>query len=192
MAAASPPVPAGLPGDATAAGAALPGDAAAAGVGAELPDVRVAPPGPRSREAAARLEKLECPAFGSVRQQRAEESRAEGMPIVLASGRGANLRDLDGNRYVDLAAGFGSVLLGHGAPEVAAAVSAQSAQLVQGLGDVYSSDTKLALLERVAALHPGVSPRVLLGGSGGDAVTAAVKTAVLATGRPALVALAGA
>jgi 4-aminobutyrate aminotransferase/(S)-3-amino-2-methylpropionate transaminase len=160
--------------------------------GAELPHVTVRPPGLCSRAAAARLEQVECPAFGSVRQAGAEAGGTDATPIVLAAGRGANLWDLDGNRYVDLAAGFGSVLLGHGAPEVAAAVSAQGAQLVQGLGDVYSSDTKLALLERLAALHPGSSPRVLLGGSGGDAVTAAVKTAVLATGRPALVALAGA
>jgi 4-aminobutyrate aminotransferase/(S)-3-amino-2-methylpropionate transaminase len=160
--------------------------------GAELPEIRVAPPGPRSRQAALRLEALECPAFGSVRRQRAGESQAEATPIVLAAGRGANLWDVDGNRLVDLAAGFGSVLLGHGAAEVASAVSEQSARLVQGLGDVFSSDTKLALLQQIAALHPGLSPRVLLGGSGGDAVTAAVKTAVLATGRPALVALAGA
>lgn len=160
--------------------------------GAELPHLVVRPPGPRSRAAATELEQLECPAFGQVRQQRAEASGAEGTPIVLAGGKGANLWDVDGNRYVDLAAGFGSLLLGHGATEVRDAVAAQSERLVQGLGDVFSSDTKLALLERVAALHPGASPRVLLGGSGGDALTAAVKTAVLATGRPGLVALSGA
>ena len=39
-------------------------------------------------------------------------------PIVLASGRGSNIEDVDGNRFVDLVAGFGSVLLGHGAAAV--------------------------------------------------------------------------
>jgi hypothetical protein len=43
-------------------------------------------------------------------------------PIVLASGKGSNVFDVDGNRYVDLAAGFGAVLLGHGAPSVTRAL----------------------------------------------------------------------
>ena len=114
------------------------------------------------------------------------------LPIVLASGRGSNLFDVDGNRYVDLCAGFGALLLGHGATPVLRAVEAQAERLLQALGDVYAADTKVALLERLASLHPGVRPRVLLGQSGGDAVTAAIKTARLATGRPGLVAFEGA
>ena len=160
--------------------------------GDEPPDVRVAPPGPMSRSALARLEQVECPAFGRRREARAELSGEPMLPIVLASGKGSNLYDVDGNRYVDLAAGFGALLLGHAATPVLRAMSGQADRLMQALGDVYSADAKLALLERLAALHGGVRPRVILGQSGSDAITAAIKTARLATGRPGLVAFEGA
>jgi 4-aminobutyrate aminotransferase / (S)-3-amino-2-methylpropionate transaminase / 5-aminovalerate transaminase len=160
--------------------------------GDEPPEVRVRPPGPVSRILSARLEKFECPAFAERRAARAEVSGGSMTPIVLASGKGSNLHDVDGNRYVDLAAGFGSVLLGHGATSVLRAMDAQGERLLQGLGDVYAADAKVTLLERLASLHPGASPRVLLGQSGGDAVTGAIKTARLATGRPGLVAFEGA
>jgi 4-aminobutyrate aminotransferase/(S)-3-amino-2-methylpropionate transaminase len=113
-------------------------------------------------------------------------------PIVLARGRGANLWDVDDNRYVDLAAGFGSVLLGHAAEPITRAIVSQSERLTQGLGDLYASDVKVALLERLAAIHPSKGARVLLCQSGADAVTGALKTAMLATDRPGVLAFEGA
>jgi 4-aminobutyrate aminotransferase/(S)-3-amino-2-methylpropionate transaminase len=160
--------------------------------GDDPPEIRIDPPGPMSRAAVTRLEQVECPAFGHRREARAAVSGAEMLPIVLSSGRGSNLYDIDGNRYVDLVAGFGSLLLGHAPSSVLRALEGQSGRLMQALGDVYSADAKLALLERVASLHPGVRPRVLLGQSGSDAVTAAIKTAALFTGKPGLVAFEGA
>lgn len=153
----------------------------------------VTPPGPASRAAAQRLTRVECPAFERRREARAAIAGGDGdtAPIVLAEGSGSNLVDVDGNRYVDLVAGFGSVLLGHGAPAIARAIEAQSGRLVQALGDVFSADVKVGLLERLAALHPGERPRALLTQSGSDAVTAAIKTAALATGKPGLVAFEG-
>jgi 4-aminobutyrate aminotransferase/(S)-3-amino-2-methylpropionate transaminase len=157
--------------------------------GNELPELRVAPPGPLSRSAALRLAKVECPAF--LRRRDARAGGADPTPITLASGRGSNLYDVDGNRYVDLVAGFGALPFGHGATSVVRAMEAQTDRIVQGLGDIYAVDAKLALLERLASLHPGAGPRVLLGQTGSDAVTAAIKTATLATRRPGLVAFEG-
>jgi 4-aminobutyrate aminotransferase/(S)-3-amino-2-methylpropionate transaminase len=57
---------------------------------------------------------------------------------------------------------------------------------------VFASDAKVALCERLAKLYPRPGARVMLGSSGADAVTAALKTAVLATGRPGVVAFEGA
>jgi 4-aminobutyrate aminotransferase/(S)-3-amino-2-methylpropionate transaminase len=165
---------------------------AADAAGDEPPEMRADPPGPMSRNAIARIQQVECPAFGHRRDARAAESGAEMLPIVLSSGKGSNLFDVDGNRYVDLAAGFGALLLGHGATPVLRAVEGQAQRLVQALGDVYAADARIALLERIASLHPGVRPRVILGQSGSDAVTAAIKTARLATGRPGIVAFEGA
>jgi 4-aminobutyrate aminotransferase/(S)-3-amino-2-methylpropionate transaminase len=99
---------------------------------------------------------------------------------------------VDGNRYVDLAAGFGALLLGHGPAAVAAALEEQSERLWLALGDVFPSDAKVVLCERLAALMPDEGARVMLGASGADAVTAALKTAVLATGKPGVVAFDGA
>ena len=145
--------------------------------GDDRPEIHAAPPGPMSRAALARLEQLECPAFGHRRDAREARSGAPMLPIVLASGKGANVYDVDGNRYVDLIAGFGALLLGHSPSTVLRSLDGQANRLLLGLGDVYSSDVKIALLERIASLHPGLRPRVILTQSGSDAVTAAVKTA---------------
>ena len=160
--------------------------------GHELPDVRYPPPGPRSRELGARLAAVESPSVDARRTARERDSGAEQAPIVYASGRGANVVDVDGNRYVDLAAGFGALLLGHGRPEIVSAVEEQQRRLGLALGDVYASEAKLALCERLAKLYPRPGARVMLGTSGADAVTAALKTAVLATERAGVVAFEGA
>ncbi len=160
--------------------------------GDDRPEIHAAPPGPMSRAALARLEQLECPAFGHRRDAREARSGAPMLPIVLASGKGSNVYDVDGNRYVDLIAGFGALLLGHSPSTVLRSLDGQANRLLLGLGDVYSSDVKIALLERIASLHPGLRPRVILTQSGSDAVTAAVKTAALHTGKSGLVAFEGA
>lgn len=156
------------------------------------PLVIAPPPGPRSIAFASRLIASECPAFAERRQARAQTDGAASLPITLAHGRGSNIFDVDENRYVDLAAGFGAALLGHGPSAAHAAVSAQTGTLAQGLGDLFASDVKVELLERLASLHPEPGARVLLGQSGADAVTAAMKTAMLATGRPGVLAFEGA
>jgi 4-aminobutyrate aminotransferase/(S)-3-amino-2-methylpropionate transaminase len=138
-----------------------------------------------------RLAAVECPAFPHRRAER--EGGDQGpTPIVLGRGEGCYVFDVDGKRYLDLAAGFGSLLLGHRHPAIDAALRAQSERLTQGLGDVYASDTKVALLEALAAMHPASDARVLIAQSGGDAVTAAMKTASLATGRSCFIAFDGA
>ena len=159
--------------------------------GQELPGVRTTPPGPRSRELSARLARVESPAFGARRAARAETSSADQSPIVYERGAGANVWDVDGNRYVDMVAGFGALPLGH-APDVARrALLAQQDKLWLALGDVYATEAKVALTEQLAALYPEPGARVLLGLSGADAVTAALKTAVLATGRAGVLAFTG-
>jgi len=160
--------------------------------GQQLPEVSIPPPGPRSRELAARLAAVESPSVDARREARARQSGADHAPIVYAEGLGANVVDVDGNRYVDMAAGFGALLLGHVPPQVAGAIDEQRERLWLALGDVYASDAKLVVCERLAALYPRPGARVMLGASGADAVTAALKTAVLATGRAGVVAFEGA
>ncbi len=156
------------------------------------PCIRVRPPGPLSSAWMARLSRVESPAFGARRRTRAEASGADMMPIVLGSGEGSNVVDVDGNVYVDLAAGFGALLLGHRAGRVARALEMEASRLWMALGDLYPSDAKIGLVEKLASLYPAGGARVLLGQSGSDAITAALKTAKLATGKPGVIAFHGA
>ncbi len=104
---------------------------------------------------------------------------------------GSNVRDVDGNVYVDMTSAFGVALLGHGAPAVREAVARQSERLVHGMGDIHPPGAKLELLERLAAHSPWDDARIVLATSGSEAVEAALKTARLASGRPGILAFEG-
>lgn len=146
--------------------------------------------GPRGDAQVELLAASECPGLTARRRRRAEASGADHDPIVLRAARRANVLDVDGNRYVDLVAGFGAALIGHTHPAVVSTVRAQSERLLHALGDVYPSEEKILLEARLAAMAPWQA-RVILGLSGADAVEAALKTARLATGRPGVLAFTG-
>jgi 4-aminobutyrate aminotransferase / (S)-3-amino-2-methylpropionate transaminase / 5-aminovalerate transaminase len=162
-----------------------------AGVGHKLPEVRGPVPGDAGRRWVDLLAATESPALTARRARRAEKSGAPTDPIVWARAEGCNVVDTDGNVFVDMTAGFGAAAVGHGHPRVVAAVREQAPRLMHALGDVHPSDLKVRLLERLSALAPWPEARVMLGLGGADAVEAALKTAVLATGRPGVVAFEG-
>ncbi len=139
-----------------------------------------------------RLAAVECPAVDARRAARAEVSGEEQGAIVLARGEGSIVWDVDGNRYVDLVGGFGALVLGHAPRAILDAVRDEAERLPLALGDVFGSEVKVRACEAIAALLPEAGARVMLGLSGADAVTAALKTAVLATGKPGVVAFHGA
>jgi 4-aminobutyrate aminotransferase/(S)-3-amino-2-methylpropionate transaminase len=149
------------------------------------PLLRVPPPGPSSRTWLIRHAQVAAP-MGPI--------LPPGPPggIVYATGRGSNVTDVDGNRYVDLAGGFGALLIGHLHPTVQRVIALQSARLLQALGDLYPSDAKIALLERLTKLYPEPGAKGILAQSGSDAVSAALKTAKLSTDKPGVLAFSGA
>jgi len=110
---------------------------------------------------------------------------------VWAEARGANVRDVDGNRYVDLTSAFAVAGLGHAHPDVVAAGHAQLDRLVHAMGDVYPSDAKIAFTETLAAIAPDGLEQSILGLSGASAVEAALKTAAIHTGKPGVLAFWG-
>lgn len=158
--------------------------------GAALPHIVTSLPGPSSSALVDALASWECPGLTMRRQRRAELSGADHDPIVWQRAQGACVRDVDGNRFVDMTAGFGAALIGHGHPRVVEAVRAQASVMMHALGDVFPSDAKVALEGRLAAMAPWPA-RVILGLSGADAVEAALKTAALATGRSGVLAFTG-
>ncbi|HEX2732514.1 MAG TPA: aspartate aminotransferase family protein [Polyangiaceae bacterium] len=150
------------------------------------PELRTPVPGPASRTWSVRAAHVAAPMGPRLPPGTTPHT------LVLSRGSGVNLWDVDGNRLVDLAAGFGSLLLGHGHPAVRRATDVQGDRLWQAMGDLFPADAKVGLLERLCELLPGTNAKGILGQSGADAVSAALKTALLVTGRPGVIALGGA
>ncbi len=148
----------------------------------ELPEIRTEVPGPRSRALAERLARVECPEVTCLTQ-----------PLIFwERASGSNVIDVDGNRYVDLLAGFGVACLGYAHPELARVAAAQAATLPHAMGDVYPARLKVELLEALARVLPDDLGAAILSSSGSDAVESALKTALVVTGRPGIVAFEGA
>jgi 4-aminobutyrate aminotransferase-like enzyme len=151
-----------------------------------LPELVTSIPGPRSRELAAEL--------------RAHESRnvtyvSPGFPVFWERAHGANVWDVDGNRFLDLTSGFGVASLGYTPEQIVAAIQDQAARLYHAMGDVHPSAEKAALCRRLSQLtfekwKLGAG-KVILTNSGSEAVEAALKTAWMATKRRGVLAFTG-
>jgi len=113
-------------------------------------------------------------------------------PVFWEEARGANVRDVDGNVYLDLTGAFGVSVAGHTPERVVDGIRAQSDRLIHGMGDVHPPAAKVEFLEALAGLGPWPESRAILGSSGSEAVEAALKTALLVTGRPGILAFEGA
>lgn len=146
-----------------------------------LPRIVVPPPGPRSRELSAALWRLEAPGVNTL-------TGGGAASILWEEAKGANVRDVDGNIYIDLTSGFGVAAVGHRHPRVVAAVREQAGRLLHGLGDVMAHPLRVELARRLAGLAPVDEPQVFFAISGAEAVEIALKTALGATGRPGVVA----
>jgi 4-aminobutyrate aminotransferase-like enzyme len=149
----------------------------------ELERVTTALPGPRSVQHANALRRFES---------RNVTGFFDDFPVFWESARGARVTDADGNRYIDLTAAFGVASAGHANPRVVAAIAEQAATLMHGMGDVHPTGVRARLLERLAAIVPGAQWKAYLTTTGSEAVEAALKTAMLATGRSRFAAFRGA
>lgn len=151
-----------------------------------LPALRTAVPGPESLRLAAELRRYES--------RNVTFSSAE-FPVFWERAAGANVWDVDGNRFLDLTSAFAVTGLGHGAAPVVSALHAQADRLVHAMGDVHPTREKAALCRELSAItfeRWGLGEaRTILGCSGSDAVEAALKTALLRTGRPGVISFTG-
>ena len=148
-------------------------------------------PGPASEALVASLARTECPAITARRARRANETQVAQDPIVWTEALGANVKDADGNVYVDLTSAFAVSGLGHRHPDVVAAAHAQLDKLIHGMGDVYPSDVKIRFCEELARIAPGDLEQSILGLSGASAIESALKTAAVHTGKPGSIAFYG-
>jgi len=145
-----------------------------------LPSLVTALPGPRAQEIMARDHQVLSPSY------------TRGYPLVMKRGQGAVVEDVDGNRFLDFAAGIAVVATGHSHPAVVAAVQKQAAEFLHMSGTDFYYESMVTLAEKLASLTPGnVARRVYFGNSGAEANEAALKLARYHSGRDKFIAFLG-
>ena len=137
-------------------------------------------PGPNARAIIARDEAVASP------------SLTRAYPLVADSGAGMVVTDVDGNRFLDFAAGIAVCSTGHAHPQVTAALHAQADRLIHIAATDFYEPRYLELMERLAAIAPfREKARVFLTNSGTEAVEGAIKLARYHTHRPRIIAFEG-
>jgi 4-aminobutyrate aminotransferase len=138
-------------------------------------------PGPRARAIIARDESVASP------------SLTRAYPLVAESGRGFTVTDVDGNVFLDFAAGIAVASTGHSHPAVVQAIKDQADRLIHIAATDFYEPRYLELMERLAAIAPfDEQARVFLTNSGTEAVEGAIKLARYHTHRPGIIAFEGA
>ena len=149
-----------------------------------LPQIFTNVPGEKSLDWGRRLGKVEC---------RNTTFLGTDWPIFWERAEGVNVWDVDGNRFLDMTSGFGVAGLGYGF--TAEALRRQSDVLLHAMGDVHPARVKVELCEALSEITyerwEGKKGKCLFGNSGFEAVEAALKTAVLATGRTGILSFEG-
>ena len=120
-------------------------------------------------------------------------------PIVWERAKGVHVWDAKGNKYLDLTAAFGVAAAGHANPRVVRAGQKQMAKLLHAMGDVHPHALKAQLARELSRITferwtsvTRPSGKTIFCNSGFEAVEAALKTAMLATGKQGVIAFEGA
>jgi 4-aminobutyrate aminotransferase len=122
-------------------------------------------------------------------------SRGVGMMTQIYVDRALNSEvwDIEGNRYIDFAAGIAVVNTGHCHPRVMAAVTEQMSRFTHTCAQVLPYENYIRLAERLNSLTPGDFPKkTVFVTTGVEAVENAIKIARIHTGRNAVIAFGGA
>ena len=116
-----------------------------------------------------------------------------GAAVMAAKAENSEIWDIEGNRYIDFAAGIAVVNTGHRHPKVIAAVKDQLDHFTHTCHQVLPYEPYVRLAERLNDLVPGDFPKkTIFVTTGAEAVENAIKIARIATGRPAIIAFGGA
>jgi 4-aminobutyrate aminotransferase len=143
------------------------------------PHIRTELPGPRARALIARDALVVSPSY----------PRSD--PFVMSHGRGTEVWDVDGNRFLDFASGIAVCATGHSHPNVVAAVQEAAAKFLHISSD-YWHENMVGLAERLAEVAPMGEPVMsFLCQSGTESVEGALKLARYVTGRPRFIGFLG-
>jgi 4-aminobutyrate aminotransferase len=138
-------------------------------------------PGPKAKAAVDNDDRVMSPSY------------TRSYPLVAKSGKGVRVTDVDGNEFLDFAAGIAVNSTGHCHPEVVAAIQKQAAELIHISGTDFYYESMSELADRLSAVAPMPGPhRFYYGNSGAEAVECALKIARYHTKRQHIVSFFGA
>jgi 4-aminobutyrate aminotransferase len=119
-------------------------------------------------------------------------SYTRGYPLVIDHASGCVVEDVDGNRFLDCAAGIAVNATGHSHPAVVKAIADQAGRFIHMSGTDFYYEPQVKLAEEISSIAPfGGGARSFFGNSGAEAIEAAIKLARHATGRPGIIAFLG-
>jgi 4-aminobutyrate aminotransferase len=144
------------------------------------PDIRTSLPGPKARTLIDRDRKFVSPSY------------TRDYPFVIARGEGAVVEDVDGNRFLDCAAGIAVNSTGVSHPDVVAAIVEQAQKFIHMSGTDFYYEPQVRLAEDLAGIVPiDGEVRTFFGNSGTETTEAAIKLARYHTKRQGIIAFIG-
>jgi 4-aminobutyrate aminotransferase len=144
------------------------------------PEIKTALPGPNAKAIIEKDARLVSPSY------------TRDYPLVIARGEGAMVEDVDGNVFLDCAAGIAVNSTGISHPDVVKAISEQAAKFIHMSGTDFYYEAQVRLAEQLASLVPiRGDVRSFFGNSGTEATEASIKLARYHTKRPNLIAFLG-
>jgi 4-aminobutyrate aminotransferase len=146
----------------------------------KVPDIKTELPGPKAKAIIERDARS------------VSTSYTRSYPFVMARGEGSVVEDVDGNRFLDCAAGIAVNSTGHSHPEVVKAIVDQAQKFLHMSGTDFYYEPQVRLAEEIGAIVPIDGPvRTFFGNSGTEAIEAAIKLSRYHTKRPNLIAFLG-
>src|SRR5919107_1688465 len=146
----------------------------------DAPDIKTPLPGPKAKAIIDRDRQFVSPSY------------TRDYPFVIARGEGAIVEDVDGNRFLDSAAGIAVNSTGVSHPDVVAAIVDQAHKFIHMSGTDFYYEPQVRLAEELAGLVPIAGDvRAFFGNSGTEATEAAIKLSRYYTKRPNVVAFLG-
>ncbi len=131
-----------------------------------VPHIATTPPGPKAKDLIDRDERFSSPSY------------TRDYPLAVKRALGSVVEDVDGNRYLDMAAGIAVCATGHCHPAVVEAITKQASNLIHICGSDFYYPPMVELMEKLSAITPGSGDKkILLTNSGAEAVEAAFKLA---------------
>ena len=150
-------------------------------IGMNAPDIKTPLPGPKARAIIERDRTYVSPSY------------TRDYPFVIARGEGAVVEDVDGNRFLDCAAGIAVNSTGVSHPDVVRAIVEQAQKFIHMSGTDFYYEPQVRLAEVLADIVPiDGDVRSFFGNSGTEATEAAIKLARYHTKRHGIIAFIGA